>query len=134
MNKALKITVIFILIFFIVWKLQRFNKNPTIFYVKKPFGNFNGYILPPFGVVIKNTEKGNTDFLTHELTHWAQWRENGVLFLIDYYNQQNKNGYKLNKYEIEARKKSGESEYCQTNYTECVRSGEAKAHNPNFRK
>lgn len=123
-----------VLFFIIYWNRQRKNNSPKVFYRKKPVGNYNGYIVPPFGIVIKETERDNKEFLEHEMTHWRQWQKGGLTFLIDWIREQRTNGYELNKYEIEARKKSGETKYCQTNYTNCVRNGKAKAYNPNFRK
>ena len=129
----LGISIISIVAFFIYCRKQRKNDNPRIFYVKNTFRNYNGYIVPPFGIVIKNTEKDNADFHKHEMTHWKQWQSGGIFFLIDWLKEQKQKGYDLNKYEIEARKKSGETAYCQTNYIFCVRNGMAKAFNPNFR-
>jgi hypothetical protein len=129
----LSISIISVIAFVIYWKKQRKNDNPRTFYVKKPFGNYNGYIVPPFGVFIKKEEKDNKDFHKHEMTHWKQWQQGGINFLFDWLNQQKEKGYDYNKYEIEARKQSGETTYCQTNYTFCVRNGKAKAYNKQFR-
>jgi hypothetical protein len=113
--------------------LQRFNDKPRIFYVKKvPFG-YNGFIIPPFGIVIDEKQKGNKNLLLHELVHWSQFRREGfLLFLLNYAYQAQKVGYDKNPYEIEARYM--ESEHCKNNYTECVRKGTAgTVHNPEFR-
>lgn len=112
---------------------QRKNDNPKIFYPKKPFGGYNGYIVPPFGVVIKESEKDNKALLEHELMHWKQFRREGLIpFLFNYSKEAAKNGYDKNPYEKEAR--TVETGYCKENYTECVRNGTAKTvYNPNFR-
>lgn len=112
---------------------QRKNDNPKIFYRKKLAGNYNGYIVPPFGVFIKESERENKALIEHELMHWKQFQREGLLsFLINYSKEARQKGYDKNPYEIEAR--TAEEGYCKENYTECVRNGTAKTvHNPNFR-
>jgi hypothetical protein len=124
----------FIVAFYIYIKKQQENKNPKIFYRKKLFNNYNGYILPPFGIFIKESEKNNVALFEHEKIHWEQFSRMGILnFALSYFNQTVKNGYDKNIFEIEARKI--EDEYCKLNYTECVRKGISKTvYNPNFRK
>jgi len=50
-NKVLYIASIIVFICYV--NKQRKNNNPKIFYRKKLFNNYNGYILPPFGIFIK---------------------------------------------------------------------------------
>lgn len=120
--------------FWLYCRKQRKNDNPRIFYRKRLFNNYNGYVVPPFGVFIKESEKDNAALLEHELVHWKQFQREGLLpFLVNYSKEAANKGYDLNPYEIEAR--TVESDYCKENYTECIRTGKAiTAFNPNFRK
>ena len=122
-----------LLVFAIYCKMQRKNDSPKIFYPKKPLGGYNGYIVPPFGVVIKESEKENAALLEHEMVHWRQFQNEGLLrFGYNYLKEAKKVGYDGNKYEKEAR--TVENDYCKNNYTECVRSGWSKTvYNPEFR-
>ena len=112
---------------------QRKNNNIKIFYRKKLVNNYNGYIMPPFGVFIKESEKGNKALIEHELIHWKQFQREGLIpFLVNYSKEASQKGYDKNPYEKEAR--TAEDGYCKENYTECVRNGTAKTvYNPNFR-
>lgn len=114
--------------------VQRRNDTPRIFYRAKLINNYNGYIIPPFGVFIKSSEKENTALIEHEMMHWKQFQREGLLrFLFNYGKHAVKDGYDKNPYEVEAR--TVEDDYCKHNYTECIRSGKSKtAYNPNFRK
>ncbi len=131
--KGLLIGGSILLAFAVYCKMQRKNDFPKIFYPKKPLRNYNGYIVPPFGVVIKESEKGNTALLEHEMVHWKQFQREGLVpFLVNYSKEAKKVGYDKNKYEKEAR--TVENGYCKENYTECVRKGWANTvYNPNFR-
>tara|TARA_R100001244_G_scaffold79990_3_gene62769 strand:- start:454 stop:852 length:399 start_codon:yes stop_codon:yes gene_type:complete len=114
--------------------VRKSNKEPKVFvWNRVPFG-FNGFILPPFGIVIDDDAKGDLELINHEKVHWEQYKREGlILFVLNYSVEAFKKGYDKNKYEIEARYE--ESEYCQLNYTECVRKGLANTvFNPNFRK
>jgi len=116
-----------------VW-LQRKNNNPRVFYLKSlPFG-YNGFIVPPFGIFIKEEHRNSKSLLLHELVHWQQFQREGFInFLINYNSAHKKVGYDKNPYEIEARFE--ETDFCKSNYTYCVRNGMAKTvNNPNFRK
>lgn len=112
---------------------QRKNDKPKIFYRKKLVNNYNGYITPPFGVFIKESEKDNQALIEHEMMHWKQFQREGFLpFLLNYGKEAVAKGYDKNPYEIEAR--TQETGYCKENYTECIRTGQAKtAFNPQFR-
>ena len=88
--------------------------------------------LPPFGILIKKEHRTNTALIDHELVHWKQFQRMGLLPFISTYVREQLKGYDQNALEIEAR--YAESEYCKTNYTQCVRNGSATTiHNPNFR-
>jgi len=113
--------------------LQRQNDQPPVFYVAwLPFG-FNGLILPPFGVFIRQEHRHSEELRLHELVHWKQYQREGLFrFLMNYGKAHSELGYDANPYEIEARYR--ESDFCKSNYTLCVRQGKARtAHNPNFR-
>lgn len=117
-------------------EIQKRNQNPPIFYLKKLYKNYNGFIFPPLGIFIKESEKNNMILLKHELIHWQQYQREGLLgFLVNYSIMAKKHGYDMNPYEIEARHKSGECKNCLTNYTNCVRNGTSKTvYNPLFRQ
>lgn len=121
------------LVLFIYTRRQR-NNPAKVFYVKKLLGNYNAQTIPPFGIFIKEQHKNNSDLLKHELIHWQQFQQEGLLpFVFNYAKAQRKYGYDKNPYELSAR--INETQYCQQNYTACVRSGQAKTiYNPNFKK
>lgn len=138
MKKAIKIvgaTTLVLGVAYLAYKSVKARRTPPpIFYKKRLWGNYNGYNIPPFGIWIKESEKENKALLTHELVHWRQYQERGLLpFFVEYGYHALTKGYDKNPMEIEAR--SNETPYCQQNYTECVRTGQAKTvHNPSFRK
>lgn len=113
---------------------KRYSNKIPVYYVDSIAANFNARTIPPFGIFIKKSQKNNTALLNHELIHWNQFKNLGLLgFYTTYITEHIKNGYDLNRLEIEARK--NESNYCRNNFTACVRSGESKTvYNPNFRK
>lgn len=122
--------------FFIVvlWCIsQRSNNRPRIIYTRKMPANYNALTVPPFGIFISQDEKENRALLDHELRHWKQYQREGLIpFTFGYARAARRFGYDGNPYEIEAR--SNESEFCRTNYTECVRTGRSQTvNNPNFR-
>jgi len=109
------------------------NNAPSIHYVEKlPFG-LNAMTVPPIGIFINKKHEGNTELLNHELIHWNQYQELGLVgFYFNYAKENSQHGYDGNEMEIAAR--SNESDYCKTNYTECVRNGKAKTiYEPSFR-
>ena len=113
---------------------RRYSNKIPVYYVDSIAANFNARTIPPFGIFIKKSQKNNTALFNHELIHWNQFKNLGLLgFYTTYISEHIKNGYDLNRLEIEARK--NESNYCRNNFTACVRSGESKTvYNPNFRK
>lgn len=113
--------------------IQRKRETPPIYYIKSlPFG-FNGLTIPPFGVFILEELKEAKELRLHELVHWEQYRREGLLqFIINYNRANSQYGYDGNPYEVEARYL--ESDFCQSNYTYCVRNGLAiTVHDPDFR-
>jgi SET domain len=114
--------------------LAQVNK-PRIVYVENR-KNINASTVPPFGIYINKEQIDNELLLKHELVHWEQYKRTGaIIFFIRYIVEAMVYGYDSMPLEIEARKKCGESQYCIENYTECVRTGQAKTvSNPNFRK
>ncbi len=109
------------------------RSEPNIFYRKNLAGNYNAKTIPPFGIFIKESERGNTALLEHEKVHWKQYREKGLVkFYYQYIKELKTYGYDQMPMEKEAR--ANETEYCKNNYTQCVREGKAKTiHNPKFR-
>lgn len=135
MASTYEIAAIFIAAFVFYSIKQRKNDNPKIIYLENLPGNYNGFSLAPFAIFIRKDQEKNKDLLKHELIHWKQFQREGLIsFLTNYTIEAINKGYDANGYEIEARRESGESEYCQLNYTECVRNGKAKTFNPNFRR
>jgi hypothetical protein len=125
---------LYILSGFIIYSIyQKYRLNVPIYYVNSIAANFNARTIPPFGIFIKKSESKNLALLNHELKHWEQFKKLGLLgFYSKYVSEHIKKGYDLNELEIEAR--SNESQYCKTNFTQCVRSGESNTvFNPNFR-
>lgn len=122
-----------LLVFAVYCKIQRKNDSPKIFYRKRLFGEMNARMIPPFGIVIKESEKNNSALIEHEMVHWGQFQKEGLIpFLFNYAKENKKFGYDQNKYEIQAR--TVENKYCKQNYTQCVRNGMAKTvYNPKFR-
>ena len=112
--------------------VQKKNNNPKIFVKKKLGGNYNARTIPPFGIWITEAQKNNQELIKHELIHWKQYQQKGLLkFYLDYKKQLDQYGYDNMPMEIEAR--ANETDFCKTNYTYCVRNGLAKTvFNPKF--
>lgn len=121
---------------YLAYKSYKARKLPPKIYYKKTrlWGGYNAHTVPPFGIFIHDSEKNNEALHAHELVHWRQYQERGLLpFYLAYTYHSLTKSYDKNPMEIEAR--SNETPYCQQNYTECVRTGQAKTvHNPSFRK
>ena len=108
------------------YAVAKLNKSPKISYKEQLPFNFNAQTFPPFGISIQKEDKNNNKLLEHELTHWEQYRKTGaILFYIRYALEKIIFGYDKMPLEIEARKRVGENEYCQQNYTECVKNGQS---------
>jgi hypothetical protein len=135
MKKSIKIAISITLGLAVLNYLQRKNDNPKILYLNKLPYNHNAFSVPGVGIFIKKSHRNNKMLLAHELVHWKQYQREGFInFITNYRSQHKKVGYDLNPYEIEARVLSGEKEECIKNYTNCVRSGNAKTvYNKNFR-
>lgn len=117
---------------FVLRQLRR--EQPKIRYVEKLPCSYNAVTIPPFGIYIEDQHKGNNALLEHELIHWKQYQSMG---LLPYYGKYVKDlffhGYDLHPMEVQAR--ANENEFCRVNYTECVRTGQAKTlKDPDFRK
>lgn len=112
------------------------NNKPKIIVKKTLPNNYNAQTIPPFGIFVNEQNKENENLIKHELIHWQQYQKKGIiLFYASYFLNNILNGYDKNPMEIEARKKVGENEHCQLNYTNCVRNGKSiTVFNPNFRK
>jgi hypothetical protein len=113
--------------------IQRRRECAPVYYVQHLSGNYNAKTIPPFGIFILESERDNAYLLAHELVHWKQYQEQGLIpFYWNYFNELSMYGYDNMPMELEARYL--ENEYCRNNYTECVRNGQAiTVHNPNFR-
>jgi hypothetical protein len=104
--------------------IARLSKRPKVFYVNNLPFNYNAQTIPPLGIFVKKNQSNNNKLIEHELVHWEQYRRSGAIFYYAKYGIQKMiYGYDRMPMEIEARAKLGESDYCQTNYTKCVRNG-----------
>lgn len=114
--------------------LQRKNDNPKIVVKKKLFGNYNARTIPPIGIFITEENKNNQALIEHELVHWKQYQQKGLInFYVDYLSQLDTYGYDKMPMEIEAR--FNEKNFCKTNYTYCVANGLSNTvNNINFRQ
>ncbi len=113
-------------ILIIDFAIAKLHKKPKIIYKKKLPFNYNAQTLPPFGIRVQTEDKNNKLLLKHELVHWGQYRKTGaIIYYLKYALQKSIYGYDKMPMEIDARKKVGENEYCQNNYTECVRNGKS---------
>jgi hypothetical protein len=110
------------------------KKKPNL-YVKDwlPFG-FNAMTVPPLGVFIKRSHIANEKLLSHELRHWQQYRERGLLpYYFGYGLELVTWGYDGMPMERDCRQ--GESEFAKWNYTQAVRGGQSNTvEDPGFRK
>lgn len=87
-------------------------KDPKIKYVKwLPMKWAIGMAVPPLGIFIRKGHENNDRIHKHELVHWEQYQDRGVLgFYIGYLYHWFRAGfsYKNHPWEIEAREKSAE--------------------------
>lgn len=97
-----------------------------------PFG-LNAMTVPPFGIMVTEKHSCNVGLLEHELVHWKQFQQSGLLgYYLNYLRGHVARGYDGNPMEVEARFR--EDCYCKENYTECVREGYSKTvYEPSFR-
>ena len=109
------------------------ESKPDLFIRDSLPGNFNALTLPPIGIFVRRDQAQNAALLNHELVHWKQYQQMGLLrYYATYAGQYFRDGYDKMAMELEAR--SNETTWCQENYTECVRRGmAATVNNPNFR-
>jgi hypothetical protein len=113
-------------ILLIDYLIARINKTPKITYKEKLPFNYNAQTLPPFDIKVQSEDRDNQLLIQHELVHWQQYRKTGaIIYYLKYTLQKAIFGYDKMPMEVEARKQIGESEYCQNNYTECVRNGKS---------
>jgi hypothetical protein len=67
-------------------------------------------------ILVKHHVMNNKQLLEHELVHVKQWRKLGIFFIPAYiwasivaaFKYGPKSGYRMNKFEVEARKEAGE--------------------------
>lgn len=110
---------------------RRRQDAPVITLGALPFG-FNAMTVPPVGIFVRRDQADNQRLLDHERIHWQQFQQRGLGgFYGDYLYQMAVHGYDHMPMEVEAR--VVEDDYCKNNYTECVRSGQARTvHNQKF--
>lgn len=114
-------------------EVQKRRDVPPVYIRKSLNGNYNAQTIPPFGIFVREDQMHNDALLAHELVHWRQYQQRGLIrFCFDYAKELETYGYDKMPMEQEAR--FMETQYCKDNYTECVRNGTAKTvYNPNFR-
>lgn len=122
--QVLAAVFIVLLIAFLIYSERQRVKCPGIYFRKKILLGYNARAIAPFGIYIKESEKTNQALLEHELIHWRQFQDLGLVrFYAKYFYQLARFGYDRAPMEIQAR--ANESEYCKLNYTECARSGQS---------
>lgn len=109
------------------------NSAPVIRIVDALPGGYNAMTIPPFGIWITKNEAKNANLLAHELIHWRQYQELGLIAFVQRYTRElQQYGYDFMPMEIEAR--FNEPAIVKYNYTQAVRNGTANTvYNPNFR-
>jgi hypothetical protein len=114
-----------------LWLESQRHLPPRIVYKPQPEGT-NACTIPGVGIFIDPRHAGNAKLLQHELNHWAQYQRLGSAFVSQYLLGQLFYGYDRNPLEVEARY-GLEVGRCLTEYTDCVRTGQAATvHNPRF--
>lgn len=108
---------------------------PRVYYVRYIPAGYTAITLPPFGIFIHESQRGNKTLLLHELVHWCQYLQHGLIgYYAGYLADHARYGYDRNPWEIEARIKSGEAPKNWINYTDAVRSGNSlTVYNPLFK-
>jgi hypothetical protein len=109
------------------------KREPKVFITEKLPFSYNALTVPPVGIFITRDNVNNKALLDHERIHWQQYQHMGLIgYYYRYIGGALVHGYDRHPMELQAR--GNESEYCQNNYTECVRSGAANTiQNKNFR-
>ena len=121
-------------IIFVGYCLRKRFTGPDIFYRSELPHGYNAMTVPPFGIFILESERGNDALLQHEMMHWDQFVRNGLLpYYGRYFFEMHKYGYDNMPMELEARQ--NECEPCRREYTKCVRMGIADTvYAPDFRR
>lgn len=111
---------------------KQIEKLPDIILVDSLPGNMNAICFPPVGIFLTREQADNMNLIEHEIVHWQQYQELGLLpFYLSYAGQYCLYGYDQMKMEQDAR--FIENDFCKVNYRQCVREGTAKTvYNPNF--
>lgn len=117
-----------------LYSMKRRKEKPNLIIRDElPFG-FNAMTIPPIGIFVSRCNLDNEKLLRHELIHWKQYSERGLVgYYLGYALQALQFGYDKMPMEHEAR--WNEDAYAKSNYTEAVRSGDADTvYDPDFRK
>jgi hypothetical protein len=92
-------------------------RPPLIIYVRWVIPPFRAMTLPPFGIFIKSSFKGDPQILKHDMVHWKQYQRMGLfMFYFRYLVQLILIGYDTMPMEMEARQ--GDDEKTKWNYRE----------------
>lgn len=108
------------------------RRKPKI--IITPLIQYNAKCLPPFGIFVDPRHAHNKNLIDHELRHWDQYQDKGLLrYHLDYICELAMYGYDKMPMEIEAR--ANEPDDVKTDYTNAVRDGRSlTVYNPDFRK
>ena len=81
---------------YLFFKNMQARSNPApIKYVSWLPSPRRAMTIPPFGIYIKDEHKGNEILLAHELCHWEQYKNKGMVpFYVSYFTQFLSYGYK----------------------------------------
>ena len=72
---------------FIAYSNKQRKSDPKIYVVKTISGNYNARTIPPFGIYVIEAEKDNKRLIEHEMEHWKQFQQSGLLgFMFNYAN------------------------------------------------
>ncbi len=121
------------LIVLIAKNQKALKSKPDLFIRKSLPRNMHAMTIPPIGIFIRADHATNTLLLEHELIHWKQYQQLGLVgYYATYASQYLRDGYDKMAMELEAR--ANESAFCKANYTSCVRDGSARTvRNKKFR-
>jgi hypothetical protein len=113
--------------------IRRYSKRIPIKVVDHLPHGYNAMTIPPWGIYIVKSQANNKELIKHELIHWMQYQKLGLFgYYSRYFSELKCYGYDGMPMEIEAR--ACECDACKTDYTQCVRGGQARTvYNPSFR-
>ena len=71
-----------------LYNAYKIKRPPPFFIVEKLFRGHNAMTVPPFGIWITRDAVTNKDLIQHELVHWHQYQQRGLIrFYMDYFTE-----------------------------------------------